>query len=66
MAKLDHKASHYFNFLLTHEVGFTIQSVQEVVGHVVGGESLLGICHRLAHRYTSSKKKSLPCLSWRT
>ena len=59
MAKLDHKASHYFNFLLTHEVGFTIQLVEEVVGHAVGGESLPGIGHRLADRYTSRLRKLL-------
>ena len=52
MAKLDHKASHYFNFLLTREVGFTIKLMQEVVVHVVGGESILDIGHRLADRYT--------------
>ena len=57
MAKLDRKASHFLNFLLTHEVGFTIELMQEVVGHVVGGESLLGIGDRLADRYTSRLRK---------
>ena len=57
MAKLDRKASHHFNFLLPHEVGFTIESMQEVVGHVVGGESLPDIGHRLADRYTSRLQK---------
>ena len=57
MAKSDCKASDYFNFLLTHEVGFTIQLMQVVVGHVVGGESLLGIGHRLAERYKSRHQK---------
>ena len=53
MLDLDDKATKYLGFVLTHEVGFTLELIQEIVGHVVAGESFPGIEARLADRYKS-------------
>ena len=50
---LDDKVTKYLGCVLTHEVWFPPELIQEIVGHVVAGESFLGIEARPADRYKS-------------